>query len=130
MVETCCARLRPTIQAGGRAIGLARRCRGAPLAALAPGQKCGSIRLCVGHWLDAEPCKTDTSITLSLNRRGRLARSTCCSTPSRQREPLNFARQVITHKRRSSRFGWAQTASRLRKWMRWLIAPTNEFVGV
>jgi hypothetical protein len=48
------ARLRSTVQAGGRAIELARRCRGAPLAALVPGQGSGSNRLCVGHWLDAE----------------------------------------------------------------------------
>ena len=49
------ARLRSTIQTGGGATELARRCRGAPLAALVPGQGGGSNRLCVGHWLDAEP---------------------------------------------------------------------------
>jgi hypothetical protein len=48
------ARVRSTIQAGGGAIKLARRCRIAPLAALVPGQGGGSNRLCVGHWLDAE----------------------------------------------------------------------------
>ncbi len=49
-----CARLRPTVQAGGGATELARRCGGAPLAALVPGQGGGSNRLCVGHWLDAD----------------------------------------------------------------------------
>ena len=48
------ARLRSTVQAGGGAIELARRCRGAPLAALVPGQGGGSKRLCIGRWLDTE----------------------------------------------------------------------------
>ena len=43
------------VQAGGGPIELARRCRGAPLAPLVPGQGGGSNRLCVGHWLDAQP---------------------------------------------------------------------------
>ncbi len=42
----------------------------------------------------------------------------------------NFSRQVITHTRRSSRFGRQETASRLRERTRWSIAPTDEFVGV
>ena len=50
-----CARLRSTLQAGGGATELARRCRSTPLAALVPGQGGGSNRLCVGHWLDGEP---------------------------------------------------------------------------
>ena len=50
-----CARLRPTVQAGGGATELARRCCDAPLTALVPGHGCGSNRLCVVHWLDAEP---------------------------------------------------------------------------
>ncbi len=58
------------------------------------------------------------------------SRSTRCPAPSRQGEPFNFSRQMITHTRRSSRFGRAQTASRLRVRMRWSIAPTDEFVGV
>ncbi len=37
----------------------------APLAALVPGQGGGSNRVCVGHWLDAEP-QTHISSTLSL----------------------------------------------------------------
>jgi hypothetical protein len=49
-----CAWLRSTIQAGGGANGLARRCRSSPLAALVPGQGGGSNRLCVGDLLDAE----------------------------------------------------------------------------
>ncbi len=49
-----CARLRPIIQAGGGSTELARRCRGAPLAPLVPGQDGGSNRVCVGHWLDAD----------------------------------------------------------------------------
>jgi hypothetical protein len=48
------ARLRSTVQAGGGAIELARRCRGAPLTALVPGQGGGSNCLCVGYWLDAK----------------------------------------------------------------------------
>jgi hypothetical protein len=48
------ARLRSTVQAGGGAIELARRCRSALFAALVPGQGSGSNRLCVGHWFDAE----------------------------------------------------------------------------
>ncbi len=65
-----------------------------------------------------------------LEGRGRLARSTRSPAPSRQGEPVNFSRQVITHTRRSSRFGRSQTASRLRERRRWSIAPTDEFVGV
>jgi hypothetical protein len=49
------ARLRSPIQAGGGATEVAGRCRVATLAALVPGQECGSNRLCVGHWLDAQP---------------------------------------------------------------------------
>jgi hypothetical protein len=48
------ARVRSTIQAGGGAIELARRCRGAPFAAPVPRQGGGSNHLCVTHWLDAE----------------------------------------------------------------------------
>jgi hypothetical protein len=43
------------IQASGGTTELARRCRSVPFAALVPGQGGGSNRLCVGHWLDAEP---------------------------------------------------------------------------
>ncbi len=124
-----CARLLSTIQAGGGATELARRCRGALLAALVPGQDGGSYRLCVGHWLDAEP-STDISITLSLEWRGRLVRSIRCPAPPRQGEAFNFSRQKITHTLLSSRFGWSQTASRLRERMRWSIAPADELVGV
>jgi hypothetical protein len=42
------------VQAGGGATELARRFRGALLAALVPGQDCRSNPLCEGHWLDAE----------------------------------------------------------------------------
>jgi hypothetical protein len=49
------ARLRSTVQAGGGAIELARRCRSAPFAALVPAQGGGSNGLCEAHWLDAEP---------------------------------------------------------------------------
>ncbi len=73
---------------------------------------------------------TGISITLSLEGRGRLARSTRCPAPSRQGEPFNFSRQVITHTRRSSRFGRPQIASRLRERMCWSISPIDEFVGV
>jgi hypothetical protein len=44
-----CARVRPTIQAGGGATELARRCGSALVVALVPGQGGGSNRLCVGH---------------------------------------------------------------------------------
>jgi hypothetical protein len=44
--------------------------------------------------------------------------------------PFNFPRQVIMHTRRSSRFRRPLIASRLQEWMRWPIAPTDEFVGV
>ncbi len=104
-------------------------CRSALLAALVPGPDGGSNRRCVGHWLDAEP-STDISITLSLEERGRLARSTRCPAPSRQGEPFNFSRQVFTHTRWLSRFDRAQTASRLRERMRSSIAPAEEFVGI
>jgi hypothetical protein len=40
-----------------------------------------------------------------LEGRGHLARSTRCPAPSRQGEPLDFSRQVITHTLRSSRSG-------------------------
>ncbi len=58
------------------------------------------------------------------------SRSTRYPAPSRQGEPFNFSRQVITHTRRSSRFGRPQTASGLRERLRSSIAPTEEFVGV
>ncbi len=58
------------------------------------------------------------------------SRSTRCPAPSRQGEPFNFSPQVITHTRRSSRFGRPPTASRLRERMRWSIALTNESVDV
>ena len=124
-----CARLRSTVQAGGGAIKLARRCRSAPLAALVPGQGGGSNRLCIGHRLDAEP-STDISVRLPLEELGRLARSTRCPAPFRQGGPLNFSRQLITHTRRSSRYARSQTASRHGGRMRWSIAATDEFVGV
>jgi hypothetical protein len=41
-----CARLRPTVQAGGEATELASRCCGAPLAALVPGKGGGSGLCC------------------------------------------------------------------------------------
>ncbi len=72
-----------TDQAGGGPIELTRRCRGTPLAALVPGQGGRSNRLCVGHWLDTES-QTDISMTLSLEERGRLARSPRCHAPCRQ----------------------------------------------
>ena len=65
-------------------------------AALVPGQGGGSSRLCIGHQLDIEPSK-DTSIRLPLEESDRLARSTHCLVPSRQGEPSNFSRQMITH---------------------------------
>jgi hypothetical protein len=49
------ARIRSAVQAGGRAIELARRCRGALLAALVSGQGGGPNGLSVGQRLDAEP---------------------------------------------------------------------------
>ncbi len=49
------ARIRSAVQAGGRAIELARRCRGALLAALVSGQGGGPDGLSVGQRLDAEP---------------------------------------------------------------------------
>ncbi len=58
------------------------------------------------------------------------SRSVRYPVPFRQGGPFNFSRQVITHTRRSSRFGRQETASRLRERMRWSIAPTDEFVGV
>ena len=52
----------------------------------------------------------------ALTRRAWPARaSTRCPAPSRQGEPFDFSRQVITHTRRSSRFGRPQTAARLRE---------------
>jgi hypothetical protein len=97
-----CARLRPTIQAGGWATELARRWRSTPLAALVPGQGCGSNRICVGH--SRRRAATGISITLSLKGRGHLARSTCCPAPSRHRQGERFdvSRQVIAQTRRSS----------------------------
>jgi hypothetical protein len=40
------------------------------------------------------------------------------------------SRHVITHTRRSPRFGRPLTALRLREWTRWSIAPADEFVGI
>jgi hypothetical protein len=82
------APLRPTVQAGGGVIELARRCRSAPFATLVAGQVGGSNRLCVAHWLDTDLYE-DTSITLSLEERGRLARSIRVPAPSRQDESSN-----------------------------------------
>jgi hypothetical protein len=56
--------------------------------------------------------------------------STRFPAPSRQGEPFNFSRHVITHTRLSCRHGRTQTASTLREWMRGSIAPTDEFVRV
>ena len=73
--------------------------------------------------------KTDISITLPLEERGRLARSTRCPAPSRQGEPFNFSRQVITHTRRSSRFGRPQSVSGLRERKRWSIGSDRRVCG-
>jgi hypothetical protein len=96
-----------------------------------PGQGGGSN--CLLCWPPARRrAVTDISITPSLKGRGHLARSTRCPLPSAHRKgkPFDFSRQVIMHTRRTSRFGRPQTASSLRAWMRWPIAPTDEFVGV
>ncbi len=50
----------------------------------------------------AEDSKTDISITLSLEQRGRFARSTRYPAPSRQGDPFDFSRQAIRRTRRSS----------------------------
>ena len=48
------ARIRSAVQAGGRAIELARRCRGPLLPVLVSEQGGGPNGLSVGRWLDAE----------------------------------------------------------------------------
>ena len=49
--------------------------------------------------------------------------------PVRQGETFNLSRQVVTHKRWSSRFGRPHTASRLREWMRHPIAFDRRIYG-
>ena len=94
-----------------------------------PGQECGSNRLCVGHWLDAQP-ETGISFTLSLEEH-RLAGSTRCPTPSRQGELLDFKRQVITHHDGRLDAGASdRLEARSGRVDARLIAPTDEFVGV
>ena len=75
-----------------------------------------------------------------LAERGRLARSARCPAPSWQGEPFNVSRQVITHARRSSRFGRPRPprgsesgcAGRLLRPMSLWVSgfPTDEFMGV
>ena len=85
--------------------------------------------LCIGHRLDDES-STDISRTHPLDQCDRLARSTRCPAPTRQVEPFNLSRPMMTNTQRSSRFGRPTIASRLQELMHWQLVPTDGIVGV
>jgi hypothetical protein len=89
------ARVRSTVQTGGRAIDFAHRRSRAPLAALVPGPGGGSGRLCVDHGL-VDQILTHSSIRLSLGESDCLVRANRESAPTRQGNPFGFPRSVTS----------------------------------
>jgi hypothetical protein len=121
-----CARLRSIVQAGGSAIGLARRRRGAGSTARRrlepPLYRPPARRRAVKRHLDRSGFRS-RRVTASRAQRAawrRLDRASRSTT----------SRQVITHIRRLSSEARSQTASSRRERIPCSVAPAVEFMGV